>query len=65
MTIGLGRAEAGDSIEVGIDTLDSASDRRVAEWGFWRANLTYLYVGLMWGFGAKSDQLSQHYEDVR
>lgn len=42
-----------------------SSDRRVAEWGFWRANLTYLYVGLMWGFGAKSDRLSQHYEDVR
>lgn len=42
-----------------------SSDRRVAEWGFWRANLTYLYIGLMWGFGAKSDRLSQHYEDVR
>ena len=42
-----------------------SSDRRVAEWGFWRANLTYLYVGLMWGFGAKSARLSQHYEDVR
>ncbi|MFN3212708.1 MAG: TIGR04283 family arsenosugar biosynthesis glycosyltransferase [Henriciella sp.] len=42
-----------------------SSDRRVAEWGFWRANLTYLYVGLMWGFGAKPERLSQHYEDVR
>lgn len=42
-----------------------SSDRRVAEWGFWRANFTYLYVGLMWGFGAKPDRLSQHYEDVR
>lgn len=42
-----------------------SSDRRVAEWGFWRANLTYLYVGLMWGFGAQSDGLSQHYKDVR
>lgn len=42
-----------------------SSDRRVAEWGFWRANLTYLYVGLMWGFGARSDRLARHYEDVR
>ncbi|MCR9079372.1 MAG: TIGR04283 family arsenosugar biosynthesis glycosyltransferase [Hyphomonadaceae bacterium] len=42
-----------------------SSDRRVAEWGFWRANLTYLYVGLMWGFGASSARLSKHYEDVR
>lgn len=42
-----------------------SSDRRVAEWGFWRANLTYLYVGLMWGFGANSARLAEHYEDVR
>nr|WP_070960377.1 TIGR04283 family arsenosugar biosynthesis glycosyltransferase [Hyphomonas sp. Mor2] len=42
-----------------------SSDRRVAEWGFWRANLTYLYVGLMWGFGVKSQRLAEHYEDVR
>ena len=42
-----------------------SSDRRVAEWGFWRANLTYLQVGLRWGFGASSERLTQHYEDVR
>ncbi len=42
-----------------------SSDRRVAEWGFWRANLTYLYVGLMWGFGAESKALAEQYEDVR
>ncbi|MEP1142992.1 MAG: TIGR04283 family arsenosugar biosynthesis glycosyltransferase [Henriciella sp.] len=42
-----------------------SSDRRVAEWGFWRANLTYLYVGLLWGFGARPERLSEHYEDVR
>lgn len=42
-----------------------SSDRRVAQWGFWRANLTYLYVGLMWGFGAKPAELARHYEDVR
>ena len=42
-----------------------SSDRRVAEWGFWRSNLTYIYVGLMWGFGAESTRLAQHYEDVR
>ena len=42
-----------------------SSDRRVEEWGFWRANLTYLYVGLMWGFGANSKRLADRYEDVR
>lgn len=40
-------------------------DRRVAEWGFWRANLTYLYIGLMWGFGAEPKRLAHGYEDVR
>lgn len=40
-------------------------DRRVAEWGFWRANLTYLYIGLMWGFGAEPKRLAHRYEDVR
>lgn len=42
-----------------------SSDRRVAEWGSLRANLTYLYVGAMWGFGAEPKRLAQHYEDVR
>ncbi|MDJ0920331.1 MAG: TIGR04283 family arsenosugar biosynthesis glycosyltransferase [Henriciella sp.] len=42
-----------------------SSDRRVAEWGFWKANATYLYVGMMWGLGAGPKRLSQHYEDVR
>lgn len=42
-----------------------SSDRRVAEWGFWRANLTYISVGARWGFGAEASQLAQHYEDVR
>lgn len=42
-----------------------SSDRRVAEWGFWRANWTYIRVGAMWGFGAKAETLARHYEDVR
>ncbi|MEL7111650.1 MAG: TIGR04283 family arsenosugar biosynthesis glycosyltransferase [Pseudomonadota bacterium] len=42
-----------------------SSDRRIAEWGFWRSNLTFIYVGLMWGFGAEPTRLAEHYEDVR
>lgn len=42
-----------------------SSDRRVAEWGFWKANATYFYVGMMWGLGAGPERLSKHYEDVR
>ncbi|MCR9270972.1 MAG: TIGR04283 family arsenosugar biosynthesis glycosyltransferase [Hyphomonadaceae bacterium] len=42
-----------------------SSDRRVAQWGFWRANLTFISIGLMWGFGAEPTRLAEHYEDVR
>ena len=42
-----------------------SSDRRVASWGVLKANLTFLYVGLMWGFGADPKSLARHYEDIR
>ena len=42
-----------------------SSDRRVAEWGGLRANLTYLYIGMMWGLGRAPDKLARHYADVR
>lgn len=40
------------------------SDRRIAQWGRWRANYIYLKVGLMWAFGAR-ERLAEHYPDVR
>ncbi|MEO0883766.1 MAG: TIGR04283 family arsenosugar biosynthesis glycosyltransferase [Pseudomonadota bacterium] len=42
-----------------------SSDRRVAEWGSWKANLTYLKIGILWGVGRSSDQLVRYYKDVR
>ncbi|MEL7128308.1 MAG: TIGR04283 family arsenosugar biosynthesis glycosyltransferase [Pseudomonadota bacterium] len=42
-----------------------SSDRRVAEWGALLANCTYLYIGAMWGLGAKPDRLAEFYKDVR
>lgn len=42
-----------------------SSDRRVALWGPLKANLTYLYVGALWGLGAEPARLERHYEDVR
>lgn len=42
-----------------------SSDRRVATWGFGKANLTYIYVGAMWGLGRDPSRLKQKYEDVR
>ena len=42
-----------------------SSDRRVAKWGAIRANLTYLYIGLLWGLGHAPEKLTRHYADVR
>lgn len=42
-----------------------SSDRRVERWGPLKANLVYLFVGIMWGVGAKPETLARHYEDVR
>ncbi|NJM51244.1 MAG: glycosyltransferase [Sphingomonadales bacterium] len=40
------------------------SDRRITEWGRWRANYIYLKVGLMWAMGAR-ERLADHYPDIR
>ena len=42
-----------------------SSDRRVAEWGFWKANATYIRIGMGWGLGGNVNTLAQRYEDVR
>lgn len=40
------------------------SDRRITELGSFRANYTYLKVGLMWAMGAR-EKLADHYPDIR
>ena len=40
------------------------SDRRIAAWGPFKANLIYLKVGILWGLGAKK-RLGASYPDVR
>lgn len=40
------------------------SDRRITEWGRWRANWIYFKVGMMWALGAR-ERLAEHYPDVR
>ncbi len=42
-----------------------SSGRRVAKWGTLRANLTYLYIGVLWGLGHPPDRLARYYADVR
>lgn len=40
------------------------SDRRITEWGRWRANWIYLKVGMMWAMGAR-ERLADEYPDIR
>ena len=42
-----------------------SSDRRVAEWGFWKANAAFIRIGMSWGFGGDVDALASEYDDVR
>lgn len=40
------------------------SDRRITEWGRWRANWIYVKVGMMWALGAR-ERLADEYPDIR
>ena len=40
------------------------SDRRIAEWGAWKANWIYFKVGMLWAFGLR-DRMARHYPDIR
>ena len=48
-----------------VDRIVQSSDRRVAKWGWLKANAVYLYIGCMWGIGVSATVLKQFYEDVR
>ena len=47
-----------------VNRIVVTSDRRIAEWGEWRANWIYVKVGLMWAFRSRRN-LERHYPDVR
>jgi glycosyltransferase involved in cell wall biosynthesis len=42
----------------------TTSDRRIAVWGGFKANLIYLYVGIRWAFGLRH-RIEHHYPDIR
>ena len=42
-----------------------SSDRRVAKWGSLKANIIYLWIGILWGLGVKASYLKQFYADIR
>ncbi|MGK7918564.1 MAG: TIGR04283 family arsenosugar biosynthesis glycosyltransferase [Trichodesmium sp.] len=41
------------------------SDRRAAKWGVFQANLIYLFIGFLWGFGVSPNFLKRFYQDIR
>lgn len=48
-----------------IHQLVYSSDRRVAEWGFWKANRIYFYIAFGWAFGVPNAKLARLYADIR
>jgi rSAM/selenodomain-associated transferase 2 len=48
-----------------VNRMVYTSDRRVLRWGALKANLIYLYIGLLWGLGVSADTLKQFYQDIR
>jgi rSAM/selenodomain-associated transferase 2 len=48
-----------------VNRMVYTSDRRLVRWGAFKANLIYLYIGLLWGMGVSADKLQQFYQDIR
>jgi GT2 family glycosyltransferase len=47
-----------------VNRVVMTSDRRVAAWGGFRANLIYLYIGIRWGLGLRR-HTERHYPHIR
>jgi len=48
-----------------INRVVASSDRRVRQWGTWKATVTYLSIGILWGLGVSPSRLKRFYEDIR
>ena len=48
-----------------VNRIVQSSDRRVAKWGWFKANAIYLYIGCLWGIGVSPTYLKQFYKDIR
>lgn len=48
-----------------VHRLVRSSDRRVAEWGFWKANRIYFHIAFGWAFGVPNDKLARLYTQIR
>jgi GT2 family glycosyltransferase len=47
-----------------VNRVVMTSDRRVAAWGGFKANLIYLYIGIRWGLGLRR-HIERHYPHIR
>ncbi len=48
-----------------VHQLVYSSDRRVAEWGFWKANRIYVGVAMGWALGYSTQRLEDQYVHIR
>ncbi|WP_013335112.1 TIGR04283 family arsenosugar biosynthesis glycosyltransferase [Gloeothece verrucosa] len=48
-----------------INRFVETCDRRIAKWGFLKANVIYLGIGVLWGLGVPAIYLKKFYENVR
>jgi rSAM/selenodomain-associated transferase 2 len=48
-----------------IGRIVRSSDRRVRAWGAWKAIVTYLSIGILWGLGMPPSRMRRFYEDIR
>jgi rSAM/selenodomain-associated transferase 2 len=48
-----------------VNRVVRTSDRRVVEWGAWKATAIYVYIGFSWGIGVSATYLRRFYDDIR
>ncbi len=48
-----------------VNRVVESSDRRVAKWGFWKANGIFLAIGFLWGVGYPPERLRRWFSDIR
>jgi rSAM/selenodomain-associated transferase 2 len=48
-----------------VNRIVESSDRRVAKWGFWKANGIFLAIGFLWGIGYPPQKLKRWFDDIR
>ena len=48
-----------------LNRVVESSDRRVAKLGSLKANIIYLWIGILWGLGVSADYLKKFYAEIR